>query len=48
MEIEGAIHLMDRRKLRRLPVIGVGKRLVLMLSLGDSRIRSDARCRENC
>lgn len=33
--IEDAIHLMDQRKIRRLPVIDGDKRLVGMLSLGD-------------
>lgn len=33
--VEDAIHLMDQRKIRRLPVIDDKKRLVGMLSLGD-------------
>ena len=33
--VEDAIHLMDQRKIRRLPVIDKKKRLVGMLSLGD-------------
>ena len=33
--VEDAIHLMDQRKIRRLPVINDKKRLVGMLSLGD-------------
>lgn len=33
--VEDAIHLMDQKKIRRLPVIDDGKRLVGMLSLGD-------------
>jgi len=33
--VEDAIHLMDQRKIRRLPVIDDDKRLVGMLSLGD-------------
>lgn len=33
--IEDAIHLMDQKKIRRLPVIDDNKRLVGMLSLGD-------------
>lgn len=33
--VEDAIHLMDQRKIRRLPVIDERKRLVGMLSLGD-------------
>lgn len=33
--VEDAIHLMDQRKIRRLPVIDDNKRLVGMLSLGD-------------
>ena len=33
--VEDAIHLMDRKKIRRLPVIDDNKRLVGMLSLGD-------------
>lgn len=33
--VEDAIHLMDQKKLRRLPVIDDNKRLVGMLSLGD-------------
>lgn len=33
--VEDAIHLMDQKKIRRLPVIDDKKRLVGMLSLGD-------------
>jgi CBS domain-containing protein len=33
--VEDAIHLMDQKKIRRLPVIDEKKRLVGMLSLGD-------------
>ncbi len=33
--IEAAIHLMEKQKLRRLPVINKSKRMVGMLSLGD-------------
>ena len=33
--VEDAIHLMERKKIRRLPVIDDNKRLVGMLSLGD-------------
>ncbi len=33
--VEDAIHLMDQKKIRRLPVISEDKRLVGMLSLGD-------------
>lgn len=33
--VEDAIHLMDQKKIRRLPVIDNNKRLVGMLSLGD-------------
>lgn len=33
--IEDAVHLMDQRKIRRLPVLDDEKRLVGMLSLGD-------------
>jgi CBS domain-containing protein len=33
--VEDAIHLMDQKKIRRLPVIDHNKRLVGMLSLGD-------------
>lgn len=33
--VEDAIHLMDQRKIRRLPVLDENKRLVGMLSLGD-------------
>lgn len=33
--VEDAIHLMDQRKIRRLPVLDDNKRLVGMLSLGD-------------
>lgn len=33
--VEDAIHVMDQRKIRRLPVIDEHKRLVGMLSLGD-------------
>ena len=33
--MEDAIHLMDQKKIRRLPVIDDNKRLVGMLSLGD-------------
>lgn len=33
--IEDAVHLMEEKKLRRLPVINDNKRLVGMLSLGD-------------
>lgn len=33
--VEDAIHLMDQRKIRRLPVLDDKKRLVGMLSLGD-------------
>lgn len=33
--VEEAIHLMDQKKIRRLPVIDEDKRLVGMLSLGD-------------
>lgn len=33
--VEDAIHLMDQKKIRRLPVIDDDKRLVGMLSLGD-------------
>lgn len=33
--VEDAIHLMDQKKIRRLPVIDENKRLVGMLSLGD-------------
>lgn len=33
--VEDAIHLMDEKKIRRLPVIDDNKRLVGMLSLGD-------------
>lgn len=33
--VEDAIHLMDQRKIRRLPVLDEKKRLVGMLSLGD-------------
>lgn len=33
--VEDAIHLMDQKKIRRLPVINDKKRLVGMLSLGD-------------
>ncbi|WP_102227066.1 CBS domain-containing protein [Acidimangrovimonas sediminis] len=33
--VEDAIHLMDQRKVRRLPVLDAEKRLVGMLSLGD-------------
>lgn len=33
--VEDAIHLMDQKKIRRLPVINDNKRLVGMLSLGD-------------
>ena len=34
-DIEDAVHLMEEKKLRRLPVINDKKRLVGMLSLGD-------------
>jgi CBS domain-containing protein len=33
--IEDAVHLMDQKKIRRLPVLDGDKRLVGMLSLGD-------------
>ena len=33
--VEDAVHLMDERKIRRLPVLNMKKRLVGMLSLGD-------------
>lgn len=33
--VEDAIHLMDQKKIRRLPVIDENKKLVGMLSLGD-------------
>jgi CBS domain-containing protein len=33
--VEDAIHLMDQKKIRRLPVLDDKKRLVGMLSLGD-------------
>lgn len=33
--VEDAIHLMDQKKIRRLPVLDENKRLVGMLSLGD-------------
>lgn len=33
--VEDAIHLMDQKRIRRLPVIDENKRLVGMLSLGD-------------
>lgn len=33
--VEDAIHLMDQKKIRRLPVIDEHKRMVGMLSLGD-------------
>ena len=33
--VEDAIHLMDQKKIRRLPVLDSNKRLVGMLSLGD-------------
>ena len=33
--VEDAIHLMDQKKIRRLPVLNGKKRLVGMLSLGD-------------
>lgn len=33
--VEDAVHLMDQKKLRRLPVLDDEKRLVGMLSLGD-------------
>ncbi len=33
--VEDAIHLMDQKKIRRLPVLNAKKRLVGMLSLGD-------------
>lgn len=33
--VEDAIHLMDQKKIRRLPVLDEKKRLVGMLSLGD-------------
>ncbi len=33
--VEDAIHLMDQKKIRRLPVLNDKKRLVGMLSLGD-------------
>lgn len=33
--VEDAIHLMDQRKIRRLPVLNDKKRLVGMLALGD-------------
>ncbi|MCO4849065.1 MAG: CBS domain-containing protein [Yoonia sp.] len=33
--VEDAIHLMDQKKIRRLPVLNEKKRLVGMLSLGD-------------
>ncbi len=33
--VEDAIHLMDQRKIRRLPVLDENKRMVGMLSLGD-------------
>lgn len=34
-DVEDAIHLMDQKKIRRLPVLDEKKRLVGMLSLGD-------------
>lgn len=34
-DVEDAVHLMDQKKIRRLPVISEEKRLVGMLSLGD-------------
>lgn len=34
-DVEDAIHLMDQKKIRRLPVLDGKKRLVGMLSLGD-------------
>lgn len=34
-DVEDAVHLMDQKKIRRLPVINEEKRLVGMLSLGD-------------
>lgn len=34
-DIEDAIHLMEQKQIRRLPVIGRNKRMVGMLSLGD-------------
>lgn len=34
-DVEGAIHLVDQKKVRRLPVLNERKRLVGMLSLGD-------------
>jgi CBS domain-containing protein len=34
-DVEDAVHLMDQKKVRRLPVISEEKRLVGMLSLGD-------------
>ena len=33
--VEDAIHLMDQKKIRRLPVLDENKRMVGMLSLGD-------------
>lgn len=33
--VEDAVHLMDQKKIRRLPVLDAEKRLVGMLSLGD-------------
>ena len=33
--LEDAVHLMEEKKIRRLPVIDKDKRLVGMLSLGD-------------
>lgn len=33
--VEDAMHMMEQKKIRRLPVIDEGKRLVGMLSLGD-------------
>jgi CBS domain-containing protein len=41
--VENAIHLMDQKKIHRLPVLDDKKRLVPMLSLGDV---SHAVCRE--
>jgi hypothetical protein len=38
--IEEAAHLMEERKIRRLPIINRGKRLVGIVSLGDLALRS--------
>ena len=42
-DVEDAAELMERRRIRRLPVIDKNKRMIGMLSLGDVSVDGDAR-----